>query len=81
MNKPTGFEHLNFQRIPWKLSGQVIATLGVIIVFSLLWWLIPHLFLYWLLLFPLAGITWMATYGYQKALTDVIKLLQKLVNL
>jgi hypothetical protein len=80
MNKPTDYGHLNFQRQPWKIPGRVLATVGVVILLSLLWWILPPVVLYWLLLFPVVGLTWAATYGFREALKDVIKLLQRLAN-
>ena len=81
MNKTGGYDNLNFQRQPRRIAPQIIAALVAIAVFTLLWLVIPQTFLYWLLVIPLACLSWVASYGFRHAVSDLIKLLQRLERL
>jgi len=81
MNNPKDYRHFDFQSKPRRLPGQLLVTLGVVVIFCLLWWLIPPMLLFWLLLLPVAGIAWIASYGFSKAANQLIKWLQQLANL
>jgi hypothetical protein len=62
---PTGFR---FERRRRPLPGRLIAVGAGLLIFTLLWFLVPHGALYWLLLPLLAALVWVVTYGWRQAL-------------
>ena len=78
MNKTDSYNNLHFERQPRRMSSKLIVTGGIILAFTFLWLVIPQDFLYWVLLIPLICLAWSANYGFQNALADLIKVLQKL---
>lgn len=68
------FEQPLVRRIPRWLVPFVIVP----VVFTLLWLTIPHSGLYWLLLIAVTVFAWMASYGWRRAVSALIGLLQRL---
>ena len=81
MDKQGMYSNLNFKLPPRRIPPQIMAALIVMALFTFVWLVIPHAFLYWVLLIPLASLAWAATYGFRNALADLIKVLRKLENL
>jgi hypothetical protein len=81
MDKTGNYSNLNFQSQPRKIPSRIITTLVIMAIFTFLWLVIPKLFLYWVLVIPLACLAWTATYGYRNALSDLIKILQRLEHI
>jgi len=81
MDESGNYRNLNFKLPPRRIPTNIIATLIIMAIFTFFWLVIPHPFLYWVLLFPLACLSWAATYGFRNALSDLIKVLRKLENL
>jgi hypothetical protein len=78
MNSNSSYNNLNFQPQPRRRNSKVIFTILVITAFILLWFVFPHNVLFWILLLPLVFLSWSASYGFRQALSDLIKLLQKI---
>ena len=78
MDTKGNYNNLNFNRQPGRMPPKIFATVTIMAIFTFLWLVIPQSFLYWILLVPIACIAWAATYGYRNALSDLIKVLQKL---
>jgi hypothetical protein len=74
----SSYHNLNFQRQPGKRNSKVIATIIVLAAFILLWFVFPHNVLFWILLLPLLCLSWSASYGFRQALSDLIKILQRI---
>ena len=76
MNNFSEFQNLHFERrlsaIPRKLIVVVLVSIG----FSALWLLLPSGAMYWLLLIFIAILSWIASFGWQAALTVFIGFLQ-----
>jgi hypothetical protein len=71
------FERPLIRRIPrWLVSFVVVPG-----VFTLLWLVVPHSGLYWLLLIVVTTLAWMAGYGWRRAVGTLISLLQGLEQL
>ena len=70
--------NLRFERRPRPLPHRAIAIGVGLVVFTLLWTLVPHSALYWLLLPLLAVLLWAASYGWRQALVALIALLRRL---
>ncbi len=78
MNNDCSYNNLNFQPQPRRRNPRVIATTLVIAAFTLFWFVIPHDILCWILLLPLVCLAWAASYGFRQALSDLIKMLQRI---
>jgi hypothetical protein len=78
MDKTGNYNNLNFHPQPRRRNSKVIFTILVITAFILLWFVFPHNVLFWILLLPLVFLSWSASYGFRQALSDLIKLLQKI---
>lgn len=81
MDKSGNYSNLNFKPQPRRLSSKIITLIILMAIFTFLWLVIPQSFLYWILLIPVACVSWAATYGYRNALSDLIKVLRQLENL
>jgi hypothetical protein len=71
---------LRFERrrtVPQRL----IAIGGILAIFTLLWVVVPHGVLYWLGLFLLALLAWVASYGWREWLVVMIDILHRLERL
>ena len=73
--------NLRFERRPRPLPHRVIAMGVGLGIFTLLWTLVPHSALYWLLLPLLAALVWAASYGWRQSLAALIALLRRLERL
>ena len=78
MNKSNAYHDLNFNLNRRRISPRMITIATTLVIFTLLWWLIPHNALFWLLLPLLAGFSWMASYGWHQALSLLVRFLQNL---
>ena len=70
--------NLRFERRRRALPHWLIPVGLTLALFTLLWMLVPHSVLYWMLL-PLLGVlAWVATYGWRQSLATLIALLHRL---
>jgi hypothetical protein len=81
MDKQGMYSNLNFNHAPTRLASKIIAVIVIMAIFTFLWLIVPRVFLYWILLIPLACLSWAATYGIRSAISDLIKLLKRLENI
>jgi hypothetical protein len=81
MDKSNRFRNLRFEPKAWFLNPRLV-TVGIILaMFSLGWLIIPLNFLFFLLLLPIAGIVWAASYGWRHALSILLDWLHRLERL
>ena len=75
---PNPYEKIDFRprrpRIFNPLTFQAIGLGG----FLILWWLVPHGILLFLLIPALAVLIWAASFGWRQALSQLIEFLQTL---
>jgi uncharacterized RDD family membrane protein YckC len=81
MENPSAFRGLHFSAQPSRRPVRAIAVGAVAALFTLLWWVVPHSALYWLLLPAISVLGWMATYGWREANSHLIRFLQSLEHL
>jgi hypothetical protein len=81
MDKQGMYSNLNFDHPLRRMSPKIIATIVILAIFTFLWLVIPQSFLYWVLIMPMACLSWAATYGFRNAISDLIKVLRTLENL
>jgi len=81
MNRSGPFASLNFDVGRHPISPRLLAVGAAFIIFTLLWLVIPHSTLYWLLLPLILALMWAASYGWRPAVAASIQLLRWLLSL
>lgn len=81
MDKSNHFHNLHFERQSWFLNPRLAVIAISLVVFSLAWFIIPSNFLFFLLLLPIAGVVWAASFGWRHALTILVSWLHRLEKL
>ena len=74
------YRGLRFERRVSTVPGRLIALVLSLALFSVLWVLVPQSALYWLLLPLVAVLTWVASYGWRRALVALHDLLHRISN-
>jgi hypothetical protein len=78
MDKSKDYHGLRFTRPARVLNPRlIIVGLGVAL-FCLVWLVIPLNFLFFLLILPVAGVVWVASYGWRAALSTLQGWLRRL---
>ena len=72
------FINLRFERRPRSIPVSLIVIGITLAAFTLAWFVIPHGALYRLMLLPLGGLAWAASYGWRRALSILIAGLSRL---
>lgn len=72
------YQELRFERARRRFPPRLVPIVALLAAFALLWQLIPHGMLFWLLLALLAALGWAASYGWRQPLAHVIALLRRL---
>ena len=67
--------NLRFERRSQALAPRLIPIGLALAVFNLLWVLVPHNAVYWLMLLLVSLLAWIASYGWRQALATLIALL------
>jgi len=78
MNQPKSYQGLQFERHTPAAFRRLIPIGAALALFTLLWGVVPHSVLYWLLLVVVAALIWMASYGWRQAIAALIALLHRL---
>ena len=78
MNKSNAYHGLNFNLRRRRIPSRIITVAATMVIFTLIWWVIPHSTLFWLLLPILAGLSWMASYGWRQGISILVRFLQNL---
>jgi len=81
MKSTHDYRGLRFERPTHPAVYRPIAIGLALGLFTLLWAIIPHSALYWLLLPLLALAVWTATYGWRQAVGSLHNLLHRLEQL
>ena len=75
------FPHgLRFARQSRPASRRLVSVGLAVVIFTLLWVLVPHSTLYWLLLPLVMVLVWIASYGWRQALVSLHELIHRLVQ-
>ena len=78
MNNPEFYRNLHFETQP-RFTMRRLIPIGILLgVFTMLWLLVSHSTLYWVLLLLIGGLTWVASYGWRQALTALHNLIHEL---
>ena len=78
MNSNNIYSDVQFDRPPRPILQNLIFYGGSLVIFTLLWVLIPHSTLYWLLLPVVAIAVWMARQGWRQALFSLHNFIHQL---
>ena len=77
MDNQRDFTNLSFSRKLGHMHPRLIAFITTVLVFIILWWIIPARGLLILMLFITPILVWVASYGWRTALNQVIRYLQR----
>lgn len=78
MDKSKDFHNLRFSRPARVLNPRLIVVGLGLALFCLAWLVIPLNFLFFLLILPVAGVFWIASFGWRAALIALQKWLRRL---
>jgi hypothetical protein len=78
MDKSKGFGGLRFSRRSWVFNSRLIVVGLGLALFCIAWLVIPFNFLFFLLILPIAGMVWVASYGWRAALSTLLGCLRRL---
>jgi len=78
MDKTDLYRGLRFDRQLSTVPRRLIPVGIALVLFTLLWLVIPPVALFWLLLLGLVVLVWMASYGWRQAVAALIALLRRL---
>lgn len=68
MNGTKANATLHLEKTTGATGRRLIFSAVCLIIFTLLWAIVPSQVLYWLLLLPLGILTWMASNGWRQSL-------------
>ncbi len=77
MNNPNDYQNLNFERQAGGISRRNIPLVVVPIGFTILWVILPAGTVYWLTLLLIVVLTYTAGFGWEQALANLIRFLQR----
>jgi hypothetical protein len=78
MNDHEFYQNLRFETQP-RFNIQRLFFIGIPLgLFILLWFLVSHSTLFWVLLLFIGGLAWVASYGWRQALSVIHNLIHEL---
>ena len=81
MNQQQNFQDFDFHPARQRISRRQITIAVSIVIFIILWNVIPSSLLFWVM-FPLfIGLVWIASYGWHKAVHRLIHFMHRIENL
>jgi hypothetical protein len=78
MDRSEEYRNLRFRRRWPALSRRGLAVGVGLAGFGLLWRVVPQTGMFWVLLPVLAGLVWVASFGWKAALAALVDFLQRL---
>jgi hypothetical protein len=78
MDNSNRFSKLHFERRAWFLNRRLIAVGLAIMLFAIAWLTVPLNILFFLLLVPVAGVLWAATYGWRQPFSTLLGCLRRI---
>ena len=81
MDQTDAFRNLKFDPRSRQLPARLITVIAALVIFTILWRIVPTDLLYWLLALCFAVTVWLASYGWRQAISNLISFLQHLENL
>jgi hypothetical protein len=76
MNNSNSYQGLNFDKGFRDFPKHILIQIGIPIVVIISWLTLPVVAFFWLALLLVSVLTWISSYGWQKALTALISFLQ-----
>lgn len=77
MAKQKTYENLEFDRRVGSLSKRTISLIVVPAIFTIMWFFLLPGTVYWLVLLLVTALTWVASFGWEKALAIFIGFLER----
>jgi hypothetical protein len=81
MNQSNPFSNLNFELRRHRIPSRLLVVGAAFVVFTLLWLIVPHGFLYWMLLPLVLALVWAASYGWRPAVFALVEFLRSVLEL
>ena len=79
MHETQSYQNIHFDRRLQRPVLKRTLTIGLaIVLFTVLWRILPSGIQYWMLMPFIAILTWMASYGWRQALSSLIVFLRRL---
>lgn len=78
MNNPEFYRNLRFETHTRAIPHRLITVSLSLGLFILLWLLVSHDTLFWILLLLVGILTWVASYGWRQALTVIHEIIHNL---
>jgi uncharacterized membrane protein len=78
MDKSDRYRNLRFERRAWFFNRRLIAVGLALALFVISWLIIPQNFLFFLLLTPVVGVVWAATYGWHQPFSTLLGYLRRI---
>ena len=76
MNRTNKYRNIHFDKHFGRIPRRVLPLFGIPVGFTILWMVLPAAAVYWLTLLLIAGLTYVAGFGWEKALAHLIHFLQ-----
>jgi len=78
MDKSDRYHNLRFERRAWYFNRRLIAVGLAVALFAISWLIVPLNFLFFLLLAPVVGVVWAATYGWRQSFSILLGCLRRI---
>ena len=77
MNNSNSYQGLNFDKGFRDFPKRILVQIGIPIVLIIAWLTLPVEAFFWLALLLVSVLTWISSYGWPKALSELINFLQR----
>lgn len=77
MQENKAYQNIKFDRRVGSLSKRTISLIAAPVGFTIIWFFLPTGAVYWLVLLLVTVLTWISSFGWEKALAAFIRFLQR----
>lgn len=78
MDKSNRYSNIRFERQAWFFNRRLIAVGLAVVLFAICWLIVPSNILFFLLLIPIAGVVWVATYSWHQPFAILLGWIRRL---
>jgi hypothetical protein len=78
MEQSDRYHHLHFERRAWFSNRRLMAVVLALALLTISWLIVPLNILFFLLLGPVAGVVWAATYGWHQAFSIFLGVVRRI---
>jgi len=77
MQEKKAYQNLKFDQRVGNFPKRIISLIATPVGFTIIWFLLPTGAVYWLVLLLITVLTWISSFGWEKALATFIGFLQR----